>query len=297
MLDAGWTIGVDATLAWAHAHRSDSTLMFVDAPLVVLNEAGQRLCEKEVGVRYGRWKVSANSTNSASPRLAGTALIAKLEGAGWTYDDGTAGPSVTGPTVCECYPYTTTVGAVELGYPVERPLYKRKPRGLSTAAWRTVRAARCDVLIERIARLADAFPRLDLRCHPVTADLIDSPSPLADKAYKHREDLIDACLAAWTALLWATHGLHRCQVLGADDPLIDGRGRRATIIAPARPEQRAGGGATGIPSEPLQVWPTHGERLVPRGGYLKVEIPEEFTLEIRDRNRGPWHPWAALRAD
>src|SRR5690349_9164108 len=84
IVDAGWTVGVDATLAWAHEHASDSTLMFVDAPLLVLNEAGQRLCEKQVGERYGRWKVSANSTNKRSPRLAGTLLRAKLDEASWT---------------------------------------------------------------------------------------------------------------------------------------------------------------------------------------------------------------------
>jgi hypothetical protein len=39
-------------------------------------------------------------------------------------------------------------------------------------------------------------------------------------------------------LLRATNGLDRCHVLGAEDRLVDSLGRRATIIAPARPEQR-----------------------------------------------------------
>ena len=38
-------------------------------------------------------------------------------------------------------------------------------------------------------------------------------------------------------------------------------------------------------------------RRIPPGGYLEVQMPEQFTLEIRDYNRGAWHPWAALRAD
>jgi predicted RNase H-like nuclease len=55
----------------------------------------------------------------------------------------------------------------------------------------------------------------------------------ANAAYKHREDLIDALLCAWTASLRARHGLDRCQVLGlpaktTDEPI-------ATIIAPVRP--------------------------------------------------------------
>jgi hypothetical protein len=72
----------------------------------------------------------------------------------------------------------------------------------------------------------------------VTAQLLDERSSLDDCAYKHREDLIDACLAAWTASLWSQHGTVRCQVFGEHDILVDDRGQRATIIAPARPTQR-----------------------------------------------------------
>jgi hypothetical protein len=49
--------------------------MFVDASLVVRNAGGQRRCETQVGQRYGYAKVSANSTNLASPRLAGVRLL------------------------------------------------------------------------------------------------------------------------------------------------------------------------------------------------------------------------------
>jgi predicted RNase H-like nuclease len=235
---AGWTTGVEETVAWANTHASDDTMLFVDAPLVVLNPDKQRLCEKQVGQRYGRWKVSANSTNLGSPRLAGVRLRRELEASGWEYADGTAGPPPGGRVVSECYPYTTIVGANELGYERERPLYKRKPKGLATAEWRPVRAAACDVLVKRLAELRNASPPVDLRSHPVTTQLLNEPSPLNDREYKHREDLIDACLAAWTAALWIQHGTDRCQVLGAHDARVNDRGRRATIIAPARPAQR-----------------------------------------------------------
>jgi predicted RNase H-like nuclease len=89
-----------------------------------------------------------------------------------------------------------------------------------------------------MADLRDASLPLDLRSHPVTAQLLDEGSPLDDRAYKHREDLIDACLAAWTAALWVQCGTDRCQVLGEDDVFVDDRGQRATIIAPTRPVQR-----------------------------------------------------------
>jgi predicted RNase H-like nuclease len=107
---------------------------------------------------------------------------------------------------------------------------------MPTAQWRPIRQAACDELIQRLTRLAGADPPLRLDSHPVTRQLAAEPSPLTDAAYKHREDLIDALLCAWTAALWSRHGTDRCQILGpppagATEPI-------ATIIAPARPEQR-----------------------------------------------------------
>ncbi len=124
---AGWTVGVEATAAWIDEHAGARATVFIDAPLLVLNSKKQRLCEKQVGQRYGRWKVSANSTNKDSSRLAGVRLRAMLETMGWRYDDGTTGPPSAGRTISECYPYTALVGAHELGYSDERPRYKRKP--------------------------------------------------------------------------------------------------------------------------------------------------------------------------
>lgn len=237
VLDAGWTRGVEETIAWVNAAAGGrGALMFVDAPLVVRNDAGQRLCERQVGQRYGRWKVSANSTNTRSRRLAGIRFLGLAEQAGWRYCDGRHGPPTGGRFIAETYPYTTLVGVPELGYETERPRYKRKPPRLPAAQWRLDRAANCDTLITRLNQLATANPPLLLETCPVTRKLVEEPSPADDHAYKHREDLIDALVCAWTAALWARHGLDRCQVLGlpaepASDPI-------ATIIAPARPQQR-----------------------------------------------------------
>jgi predicted RNase H-like nuclease len=238
VLSAGWTTGVEETAHWIQSAACQDTIAFVDAPLVVLNEGGQRACETQVGQRYGRWKVSANSTNLKTVRTAGIQLRNELDLQGWRYDDGVDGPSRGGRSFSECYPYATLVGATELGYEDERPRYKRGPRGMPAAQWRPLRAEMCDELIARLARLREASPPLHLRSHPVTAELVNDRSPLANRAYKHREDLIDACVAAWTAALWWTHGFKRAQVLGANDPLQDSQGVRATIIAPARAAQR-----------------------------------------------------------
>lgn len=234
VLDAGWTIGCAATADWIEGWAGDDTLLFVDAPLIVDNATGQRLCETEVGRRYWPWKVSANTTNLGSRNLAGVALRQALEADGWRYDDGRDGPPSGGRVMSECYPYTTIVGIAELGFDVERPRYKRQPKGMTTAQFHPLRAAACDELIAALAGLENAVPPLHLRSHKTTALLLDEPSPLASRAYKHREDLVDAIICGWTGLLWMRHGLERCQVLG----LTDNPSPAASIIAPCRPEQR-----------------------------------------------------------
>lgn len=240
VLDAGWTRGVEETLAWTErlALDIDDIALFIDAPLVVTNPTGQRLCDTQVGQRYGRWKVSANTINLSSARLAGVVLRERLERDGWTYDDGRGGPAGTGRRMSECYPYTTIVGVEALGYDLARPTYKRKPRAMTMADFRPVRAEACDELIERMASLTNADPPLDLISHPVSATLVQESSPVNDRAYKHREDLLDALLCAWTASYWNRHGFERCQVLGVPPEGVTAGGPVGTMVAPARPEQR-----------------------------------------------------------
>lgn len=235
--EAGWAVGIDDTVRWLDKYAPFDVLLFVDAPLVVNNETGQRRCEKQVGQRYWRWKVSANSTNCQSPHLAGVELLKRLGARGWMYHDGCGGPPASsGRFVSECYPYTTIVGAHELEYTKERPRYKRKPRRMSAAEFLALRNAECDELIRRVNCLTDADPPMDLSTHPDTRRLVTEGSPDKRKDYKHREDLLDAALCAWTAALWDRWGKTRCQVLGFDETLSVGL--QATIIAPARPEQR-----------------------------------------------------------
>lgn len=232
IVDAGWTRGVAATVEWVTAWAEPDTVVFVDAPLLVDNPSGQRPCDRTVGQHYGRWKVSANSINLASPRLGGVGLAQQLAAQGFVYDDGLDGPRPSGRHVYECYPYTAIVGVAELGFDV-RPTYKRKPRALRTAAFRPVRAAACDALIARVNTLVD--PPLSLASHPMTAMLLTEGSPVADKAYKHREDLLDAAICAWTAQLWLRYGTERVQPLR---DLSATHRPQATIMAPYKPEQR-----------------------------------------------------------
>lgn len=243
IVDAGWTNGLDATADWVQRLATPDTLLFVDAPLVVTNPSGQRLAETEVSQRYMRWQVGANSTHQGSARLAGVKLRERLEAIGWRYDDGWKGPPASGYAVSECYPFTTVVGAPELGYEDERPRYKHKRapvirrRRMRMAEFWPICTRACDELIQRVAALAGGDPSLDLCSHENTRGLVDSPSPARPREYKPREDLLDAVLCAWTAAMWHRYGFDRCQVLG-HSARPDCKGRVPTIIAPARPEQR-----------------------------------------------------------
>jgi len=246
VLDAGWARGVDEVEAWVLRWATPGSVVAVDAPVLVPNATGMRASERLVARAYGRWHVSANASSAALPWLGGRTLGERLERAGGVYDDGVQPLPADAVGHFECYPYTTLVGMAELGYDDKRPRYKRPDLTLPKEARRAARAAACDELLRRLDGLADpdggaggrrSVP-LRLRSHPVSATLLDEPSPLVDRAYKHREDLLDALVCAWTAALRAL-APERLQVLGVDTE-TDDRGRRATLIAPARPEQRLG---------------------------------------------------------
>ncbi len=283
IIEAGWTVGIEKTRAWINELAGPDTLLFVDAPLIVTNPAGtMRACERQVGQRYGRWKVSANASNLGSERHAGLALRELLEADGWQYDDGFAGPPQDGRVMSECYPYTALVGVAELGYDEERPTYKRKPDAIPTAEWRPLRAEVADGLISRLGNLRDADPPLDLAGHAVARRLLEEPSPTVDRDYKHREDLIDACVAAWSAALWHRHGTERCQVLGDETEPQP----RASIIAPSRPEQRAGA------AKPRKTRARASKKM---RSFIEIAMPARFDLECLDGD-GAWTHWGRYEA-
>ena len=204
ILDAGWTTGIAETTQWIVERRAPGDVIAIDAPLVVLNPSGMRECERQVGQRYGRWQVSANSTNLTRAWLGGVSLRQQLESAGVYYTDGVREVPDGAATMFECYPYTTLVGVEELGYVLQRPRYKRPNLSIPSSERKAARALVCDDLIERLHQLKTAHPPLIIESHPLAAALRANPSPLDNRSYKHREDLIDALLSAWTAALWHT---------------------------------------------------------------------------------------------
>jgi predicted RNase H-like nuclease len=247
VLDLSTARGIDAVVAWTEEWGGPGAVAAVDGPLVVANATGSRLAEKEVASRYGRLGISAYPSNARMPAQGAVALRTRLEAAGWDYDDGSAADRADDArTMIECYPYTTLVGAPELGFDAMKPRYKRLAPLLATADRRPHRAAEFRIVLDRVAGLARADPPLDVATHPRATALVADGPAIVERQHKHLEDLLDGLICAWTAAYWARHGTARSQVLGATDPVVDGLGRRGTIIAPARPHQRA-------PHDPLHA--------------------------------------------
>ncbi|CAQ01267.1 DUF429 domain-containing protein [Clavibacter sepedonicus] len=249
VLDLTTARGIDEVVAWVARWEDPGAVAAVDGPLVVANATGSRLAEKEVASRYGRLGISAYPSNTGRPAQGAVVLRRRLEAAGWEYDDGSGAARDAGArTMLECYPYTTLVGAPELGFAGVKPRYKRLAPLLATAERRPHRAAEFRVVLDAVAGLAHADPPLDVTTHPRAAALVADGPAIVERQHKHLEDLLDGLICAWTAAYWARHGLARSQVLGATDPVVDEHGRRGTIIAPARPHQRAPGDPLSAPA-------------------------------------------------
>ena len=228
---ADWTIGIDETMAWLDGHAPADALLSVDAPLVVNNEAGTAPLREGGGsaLRALEGLGQLDQLQVPPPRRSGTPWQSCSTRLDVPRRDGRSarGP---GRFVSECYPYRTIVGAYELGYDDERPRYKRKPRRMSMAEFRPLRNAECDEFIRRMALLRDADPPMDLLTHPETRRLVVERSLERPNDCKHREDLLDAALCAWTAALWTRWGR-----IAVSDP----RTRRDSHQSPAGDHHRA----------------------------------------------------------
>jgi predicted RNase H-like nuclease len=229
IVDAGWQRGIENVIAWMNEHGSGDVWGMIDAPLVIPNAEGQRLCENEVGRCYGANKVSANSTNRGSLCKEGEQLCEQLKAHGWHYNDGRLGPKTNGRILYEVYPYTFLVGVEELEYK-ERPVYKRKPKGMKSGEFYRKRARTFSELVQKLNDLKFNEVGIDLSSNKQTNELFDMSEALKKSDYKHKEDLLDAVICAWTGLLWLKFGTKRCQVLGSNDT--------ATIIGPMNGAQR-----------------------------------------------------------
>ena len=97
-------------------HSGATTVLAVDASLVVKNAAGQRRCETLIGKNFGRYHASCHTTNLTRPYAqTGERLIAALKPHGFVHDfhlDSTQHRS--GRWLFETYPHPSMVRLFDL---------------------------------------------------------------------------------------------------------------------------------------------------------------------------------------
>ena len=77
-------VSLASIVEFVEEHSTASTVVAVDAPLVVTNAAGFRECEREIGRRFGRFHASCHSNNlSRTPQPAGVRRWESIEVTGF----------------------------------------------------------------------------------------------------------------------------------------------------------------------------------------------------------------------
>lgn len=197
---------------WLAAHAPAPLVVAVDAPLVVPNETGQRVCERDIGRAFGRYGASAYPANRTNPLFRPPRGQALAQRHGWNLDpDAALDPD---RAVClEVYPHAALIGLFELP---RRVLYKKgSDRGVGFG---------------QLVGLLESVPELGLtesdRWHEIRR-LVASP---ARGDLTRIEDELDAIVCAHVAWLWR----HRRPLLH-----VYGAPALGTIVAPRPPTHPA----------------------------------------------------------
>lgn len=165
----------------------------IDASLIIPNVTGQRVCERELSVHYGKMGASCHASNlTLYPDAASVALSRKLK----EHDFKHLG---TDKWQIECYPHPAIIEI--FGLP-ERLKYKKGRV--------TEKKAGQKQLASLIANLSNS-PILPLRLCSDVREIIDPVhiDALRGKALKSNEDMLDAIVCLYVAGLYAIGARHR----------------------------------------------------------------------------------------
>lgn len=192
----------EAALNLVRKHARDQTVVAVDAPLVVPNATGQRVCETLVGKRYGSRHASCHTSNlGLYPAPASVQFAEALIEDGFAH--ATCGAGLDGMRVIlEVFPHAAMVALFDLAVILK---YKK-----GCASGR--REGLGDLV--RLIRSLDQFDpplRANDRLESVLAQDIES---LRGSALKHYEDGLDAIFCAYLAYYYWKWGPHRHEMFG-----------------------------------------------------------------------------------
>jgi predicted RNase H-like nuclease len=109
-------VSLASIVEFVREHSTASTVVAVDAPLVVTNATGFRECEREIGRRFGRFHASCLSNNlTRTPQPAGVRLVEALAPLGFQHDfDIATAQQRPGRWLFEVYPHPAMVVLFDL---------------------------------------------------------------------------------------------------------------------------------------------------------------------------------------
>ncbi|WP_198675860.1 DUF429 domain-containing protein [Kribbella monticola] len=182
-------------LAWLRPWTDGPCFVAFDAPLIVVNPSGKRLCERLIGQYFGRYGAHCHSANTANPSFAdGSRALRLAEALGLEVDP----TSTSVRRAAEVYPHPALVALFDLPRILQ---YKAKPgRDFNHLYAEMLRLA------GYLESLADASPPLHLADNADWQSIrknLDAATRKVD--LKRLEDAIDGVVCAYIAWYATIH--------------------------------------------------------------------------------------------
>lgn len=193
---------LDEVLAYVAEHEKRPSVVAVDAPLIIVNPTGQRVCERLIGKCYGARDASCHTSNRALyPEPASARFVDALAAMGYVHAVGHGSPGAAG-VMMEVYPHAAMVALFDLPriikYKKGRVSDKRAGlRRLQQLLW---------LLIHHDPPLVATDSLRWLLGQPINA--------LRGKELKNYEDSLDALMCAYVAYHYWVWGGARTEVFG-----------------------------------------------------------------------------------
>ncbi len=182
-------------------HTGASTVIAIDAPLIIENETGQRPCETAVGKKYGGREASCHTSNlRLYPSATSVALARELVAAGYVHAPALGGDFAN--VILEVYPHAGLVALFDLPKSLK---YKKGRLAQKRAGLRA--------LGQHLGRLRHAVPIL--RANACLTNLLSRDlDSLRGRDLKAHEDRLDALFCAYLAYYFWYWGVAQNEMFG-----------------------------------------------------------------------------------